>query len=368
MMNILLLGGTGAMGVPLVDFLSDKGNMLFVTSRKERSSDKKNVHYIVGNALDDTFLKTTLSIHYDAIVDFMHYHPDSFKERLDILLSSTDHYFFLSSCRTYAPSNNVITEESPLLLDCVKDSHYLSTNEYALSKARCERLLNNSGFSNWTIIRPYITYNTERLQLSIFEKEGWLYRALLGHKIVFSYDLAEKKTTLTYGADVARAISILIEKKIGCGETYQITGDDFMTWNEILYIYCDTIEEKTGRRPEIVWMNNSHNISLFVGNSYKTQYDRLTDRVFDNSKILKACEGNFSFIPIKDGLKNCLSLFIEEKGNFKHINIGLEAYLDRLSKDNSLSSIKGAKNLLKYFLVRYTPAYYKKILSRQKYW
>ena len=40
-------------------------------------------------------------------------------------------------------------------------------------------------------------------QLGVLEKELWLYRALNGRTIVFSKDIAEKSTTLTYGYDVA---------------------------------------------------------------------------------------------------------------------------------------------------------------------
>ena len=41
----------------------------------------------------------------------------------------------------------------------------------ALQKAREENLLLKSDSRNWTIIRPYITYYDERLQLGVFEKK-----------------------------------------------------------------------------------------------------------------------------------------------------------------------------------------------------
>ena len=52
-----------------------------------------------------------------------------------------------------------------------------------------ENLLFNSEKNNFTIIRPTITYNTQRLQLGVLEKENWLYRALHGRAIVFSDDV-----------------------------------------------------------------------------------------------------------------------------------------------------------------------------------
>ena len=59
----------------------------------------------------------------------------------------------------------MITEESERLLDTSIDQDFLSTDEYSLTKARQEDILQSSKQKNWTIIRPYITYGTSRLQL-----------------------------------------------------------------------------------------------------------------------------------------------------------------------------------------------------------
>ncbi|MEO2263754.1 hypothetical protein [Dorea sp. YH-dor228] len=56
-----------------------------------------------------------------------------------------------------------MTEESPRLLDVCRDADYLKTEEYALKKAKEEDFLKQKG-KNWTIVRPSITYNSERLR------------------------------------------------------------------------------------------------------------------------------------------------------------------------------------------------------------
>ncbi len=48
-MNILILGGTGAMGEHLVRLLEKDGAEVFVTTRSERKS-REHVHYLRGNA------------------------------------------------------------------------------------------------------------------------------------------------------------------------------------------------------------------------------------------------------------------------------------------------------------------------------
>lgn len=118
-MKVLVLGGTGAMGMHLVHLLSNNGDETIVTSRKQRAAEE-NINYIQGNAHDIRFLQTILLEPLDAIVDFMIYTTQSFKERVNLLLDATSQYVFLSSSRVYADSETPITEDSSRLLDVSK--------------------------------------------------------------------------------------------------------------------------------------------------------------------------------------------------------------------------------------------------------
>lgn len=113
----------------------------------------------------------------------MVYSTEELKAKLPMLLNNTKQYFFFSSSRCYAKTDGRITEESPRLVDTCTDAEYLSTDEYGLAKGREENLLIQSGENNWTIIRPYITYNTYRIQLGVYEKENWLRFEVSGDKI-----------------------------------------------------------------------------------------------------------------------------------------------------------------------------------------
>jgi nucleoside-diphosphate-sugar epimerase len=56
-MKILLLGGTGAMGIPLTNILSADGmNIVYVTTRSPKLS-RDNVIYFQGNAREANFYK-----------------------------------------------------------------------------------------------------------------------------------------------------------------------------------------------------------------------------------------------------------------------------------------------------------------------
>ena len=113
-MKILLLGGSGAMGIHLTKLLSDDGYEVFITSRSPRESIG-NKHYLLGNAQELIFLQSILQKKWDVIIDFMIYTTISFEERVNLLLNSTLHYVFLSSSRVYSGVNHLITEKTPLL-------------------------------------------------------------------------------------------------------------------------------------------------------------------------------------------------------------------------------------------------------------
>ena len=245
-MKILIFGGTGAMGTPLVELLAGQGHDVYVTSRRKREYDVGNIHCITGNAHEMPFLRTVLQGKYDVLVDFMSYSLSELQERLNLILDSVGQYIFLSSCRVYAESKTPITEDTPRLLDVCEDKEFLATEEYALAKAREENLIFASEHKNWTIVRPTVTYNSQRLQLGCYELDEWLGRALREKPVVFYDDLADKLTSMTYGEDVARGIGYLIGNPKALGEVVQIASPESKTWGEILNIYKDALEKSAG--------------------------------------------------------------------------------------------------------------------------
>lgn len=350
-MKVLLLGGTGSMGIPLVQILKENGIETFVTSRKNIKSDG-NLHYLQGDAKNLAFLQTVLQKEsWNAIIDFMIYDTQSFKERVELLLNNTKQYIFLSSARVYADSEQPITELSSRLLDISQDTDYLETDEYALAKARQENILKDSPNKNWTIIRPYITYNENRLQLGVLEKEEWLYRALKGRTIILSSDIIKKTTTLTYGVDVAKGISKIIGNPKALNEVFHITLNKDITWDEVLNIYIYVLEKHLGYKPKVLLLNINEFLKC-KNTKYQIYYDRLYDRTFDNTKISEYIDTN-SFTNTETGLKYCLEIFLQTP-KFSFINWRDEAIKDRQTKEHtSLKEISNIKSKVKYLIYRY---------------
>ena len=131
MKKVLLLGGTGAIGKSLVNYLNTEEMEVYVTTRKN-IQDKENIKYIPGNAHEIDFLKKILFEHeFDVIVDFMLYSYEELKRKIELFLENTKQYIFISSARVYSNLDENICENTKRLLDVCEDKEYLMEEEYA---------------------------------------------------------------------------------------------------------------------------------------------------------------------------------------------------------------------------------------------
>ena len=358
--KILLLGGTGAMGKYLAELLHKDGKDVYVTSRNYHNSAER-LHYIKGNAHDVVFLKKIMkeSGSFDCIVDFMVYSTSELSHRCDFLLSNTKQYIFISTARVYADAQGLISENSPRLLDVTKDKNLLNSGDYCITKAKQENILFNSKNNNWTIIRPYITYSNQRFELGVYPKEEWLYRAINGKKIVFSNDIASHITTLTYGLDVALAISKLIGNEKAIGEVYNVTTDRWIKWQEVLDIYLSALEEH-GIKTDVVWTNKVYKVSSPL-DQYQVKNDRYYDRIFNTKKIEKIVNVS-DFKTPETQLKDCLSEFLVNP-KFGNLNWMLQGFFDGITKDAAPvdKEFGSFKSKIKYYIGKYTPFFMLKL-------
>jgi nucleoside-diphosphate-sugar epimerase len=351
-MRVLILGGTGAIGGHLVDLLKSRGLDLAVTSRSRGGQDG-DIQYIQGNAQDMAFLGSILHEKWDAIVDFMVYSTPSFSERVDLFLKSTNQYVVFSSSRIYAESDQPIAEDSARILDVSQDEAFLRTDEYSLSKARQDDILRKSGRTNWTIVRPYITYSQNRLQLGHLEKEHWLFRALRGRTIVFSKDICGKYTTLTYGLDVARSIAALLGRPDAMGSEFNIASERSVLWSDVLDVYLNVLEEHMGSRPKVLLQDLNETIQSAPAR-YQIVYDRMYNRKFNSAKVGKYIDID-GFTPFDVGVKNCLESFLS-RPVFQRIDWRKEAIRDRATGERAaLSEMPSIKDKVKYLVRRNVP-------------
>lgn len=342
--RVLLLGGTGAMGVYLAPKLVNLGFEVYITSRSAKESSEPKIHYIQGNAKDWDFLSDILLDNYDAVVDFMVYQTSEFAERYEKLLDSTKHYLFLSSYRVYGDNKgNPISETSPRLLDSVQDPKYLATDEYGLTKARQENLLVGSDRKNWTILRPAITYSKTRFQLGTMEANEFLYRGLQKKKIIFPKQMLQKEATMSWAGDVAEMIARVVLNEKAMGEIFTVSTGEHHKWEEIMNYYVDIL----GLKVTIVDLEDYKRI---IGRPWQIKYDRMLDRVIDNSKILSVTGMKAEdLMPLYEGLRIELAGFVKDP-SYGPINQERERMIDEITTskyDESFSKFRTLASKIK---------------------
>lgn len=294
--NVLLIGGTGAMGMYLTPLLLEKGYRVYVTSRSSRDSDNPELIYLQGDGHDIHWLEEiSKNKSFIAVVDFMMYDYAGFKANHIKLMTLGEQYFYCSSYRVYANETSIITEESPRKLDVLTTHPELKEDHYGISKARQENMLLESGKNNYIILRPGMTYSKNRFQYGAMDNFD-IIRAVRGGKSILSEEMLPVYSTLTYGKDVAKMIAGLVGNFRANGQIYNVVVNESHTWQEISDIFHEVFEL------EMVPVTDE--LYVKITNQWRTMIDRRFNRIFDNKKILKdAGLTAESFTPLKDGLQ-----------------------------------------------------------------
>lgn len=166
----------------------------------------------------------------------------------------------------------------------------------------------------------------------------------------FSKDIANRTTTLTYGYDVAKGIISLLGNASTLGQAYHITSSETIKWKDILSTYCSVIERECNFTPKIVYTDNWE--TFHGGTKEQVEYDRLYNRVFDNSKISKYVNTR-DFNPTLSAIDDCLTAFIKHP-HFLTINWRKEAIKDRKAKEwTSLCEIPSFREKFLYYKIRF---------------
>ena len=316
MTKILMLGGTGVIGESILSVIgNDAAYDVTVTSRSKRKPLYANVHYLLGNANDLVFINTIEDNSFDVLIDFMNYRNEILKTNFSKLIKIAKQYVFLSSARVYDNSMPVIDESCSLLANTTEDQNFKDSGTYAVKKAHQENYVLKNGYSKVTIVRPYKTYSSDRLQLGEYEIRHWLNRIINGKPIVLNHEILDKYTALTDGVDVAKGIVQLLGNEAALGRIFQIVTNEYMTWNDILVLYSEILH-KYSYKPVIYLADDTKEIDKLFGGGYQMSYDILYDRRFNSANISKITQ--LTYKGMKDGLQEAIALYLQNHtaGNY----------------------------------------------------
>ncbi len=242
-LHVLYLGGTGTISASCVRLSVETGMQVTVVNRGHDERGRRlpdTVEALVADVTDDDALSTVLGDRtFDAVVNFLSYdEPDA--NRMVSLFGASPHprtkqYVHISSGSIYAkPVRQVpICESTP-----TGPNPYLP---YATAKWRAEQALYDAhgrhGFP-LTVVRPSHTYDDANPPLP----GGWaaVERIARGEEIPVHGD-GTSLWTLTHAEDFAQGLVGLLGNPRAIGETFNITGSDVYTWDQIYTIVASSL-------------------------------------------------------------------------------------------------------------------------------
>ena len=330
--KVLVLGATGAMGQYLVPKLAERDYLVDAVALDECPFKHPNVNVIAGNALDHNFRAELLKNNYDAIVDFMIYTTQNLLSYLPGIIPATGHYIYLSSYRIYDGCEVPVKETSPRLLDNSPDVLLRNSDDYSIYKARGENIVRTFTDNNWTIIRPAITYSRMRYQLVTLEAMATVSRAKLGKTVVLPETAKDIQATMSWAGDIAEMIARLLFNDKAYGETFSVATAEHHTWGEVAEYYKDICGMKTVWVPQEDFLDIvTHDKRFPLAFRWQLVYDRLFNRVMDNSKVLAATGmKQENLMKLYDGLKYEIGRCQEDaihKLQDHYINVKMDQYL-----------------------------------------
>lgn len=299
-LNVLFIGGTGTISSACVQRAVERGMQLCLLNRgQSRRSVPPGVEILRGDIRNkDAVQKALGSRMFDAVVDWIAFTPDHIEMDLELFRGRTSQYVFISSASVYQtpPASLPVTESTPL-----RNPFWA----YSRAKIACEdRLIKAYREENFpiTIVRPSHTY--DRTLFPMHGQYTILHRMRAGKKVIVHGDGASL-WTLTHHRDFAKGFVGLLGLPQAIGETFHITSDEVLTWNQIFEI----VAHAAGVQPRIVHIPSEFIAAFDPDWGASLLGDKTHSMIFDNTKIKRFVPDYVATIPFARGAEEVVNWF-----------------------------------------------------------
>ena len=330
MMKALFIGGTGTISMAIVRRLAEKTDWeVWLLNRGRRASDvPEGVRTIIADMNDEADVAEKLQgMFFDTVCEFIGFTPDQVERDWRLFRDKTRQYIYISSASAYLKpaASYVITEGTTLA------NPYW---EYSRNKIACEEFLmrkhREEGFPV-TIVRPSHTYDERNVPMAIHGKNGsWqvIRRILDGRPVIIPGD-GSSLWALTFNTDFARGFVGLMGNRHAIGESFQITGDETLTWDQVYRTVADALD-----RPLHAY-HVSADFLAETGKKYGYDYagellgDKSVSVVFDNRKLKRIVPDMRTTVPFHVGVRKALD-YILDHPECQREDPDFDAYCDRV--------------------------------------
>jgi nucleoside-diphosphate-sugar epimerase len=322
-MRVLFIGGTGEISTAVTRLLAERGVDLTVLNRGLTDvALPDGVRSIRSDIRDGSPAAGALrGEEFDVVVDWVAFVPEHVETDIELFAGRVSQYVFISSATVYRKPSPFfpLVEEAPL-----GNPRW----QYARNKIACEERLRREHERNGfpaTIVRPSHTYGETRIPTAL---DGGAYtvvdRLRRGGKMVVPGD-GESLWTLTHNTDFARAFAGILGNGEAVGESFHITSDEVLTWNQI----TEAIAEAVGVEPRIVHIPSDFIAAAAPELADGLLGDKALSLVFDNAKIKRFVPGFEAAVPFAEGVARSLA-WLEADPARRIVDEERNAVLDRI--------------------------------------
>ncbi len=323
-MHVLFIGGTGLISTAIARQLLEQGHRVTLFNRgKSENRLPDGADVIHGDRKDyPAFEAAFAGKTYDVVVDMVAFHPDD---------SASAVRAFEGRCAQFVHCSTVCVYSGPVTqIPTTETEPYHSIGDYGRNKIACEKLLFDAFSAQSfpvTIMRPSHSYGEGGSVIRSFGSYGYMEQ--------FVDRLRKGKPTIVQGDgnslwaschvdDVARGFLGVFGNDRTLGEAYNITGDEWMTWND----YHAQVAEVVGGTFDPVHIPTD-TLRAVAPDWASVTYEILSwPSVFDNSKLKRDTDYTGQTIPFKEGVRRTVA-WLEAKGRLADSDA--DDYEDRLA-------------------------------------
>lgn len=303
-MKALFIGGTGTISMAITRLLATKPEWeLYLLNRGSRSDTlPAGVKTLAADINDEAKVAELIAdLQFDVVCDFIGFVKEQLERDYRLFRGRTKQFMYISSASAYQKplSNHIITEGTPLA------NPYW---EYSRNKIACEeylmKLYREENFPV-TIIRPSHTYDERNVPLGVHGSCGsyQVIKRMLEGKPVIVHGDGTSLWTMTHNSDFAAGFVGLMGNAHAIGESFQITSDESLTWNQIY----TTIANCLGVEYKPYYVASDFLASV---SDYDFRGGLLGDKantvVFDNTKLKRAVPGFTATVRFEQGVRRTL--------------------------------------------------------------
>jgi len=301
-MKVLFIGGTGNISVSVSKLAVSRGIDLYHLNRGRTGIAIEGVRTLTADITQPEQVQKALgSDYYDVVVNWIAFHESDIERDLALFRKRCGQYIFISSASAYQKPLNfpIITESTPLANPFW---------EYSRNKIACEeRLMRAYREENFpaTIVRPSHTYD-KHVPIAVGNWASYaLCKRMVEGKPVIVHGDGTSLWTLTHSEDFAKAFVGLLGHPQSIGESFHITSDFVLNWNQIY----EQIGAALGVKPVLVHIPSDFIASVDPGAGPGLIGDKMYSVIFDNTKIKRFVPGYVATIPFHEGIRRTIAWY-----------------------------------------------------------